>query len=81
MEAVVLLDRKGPRGVRRVSRAFALVRLLQCALYFADDPGGTRALLAAARRCVLRAPTLALGYDARTTGFAGVESMIRKALR
>lgn len=81
LEAVVLLDRKGPPGVRRVSRAVALVRLLQCALYFGDDPAGTRELLAAARRCVLRAPTLALGYDARTTGFAGVESMIRKALR
>jgi hypothetical protein len=81
LQAILLLDRKGPRGVRPVSKAFALVRLLQCALYFGDDPRGSRALLAAARRCVLRAPTFALGYDARTTGFAGVESMIRKALR
>jgi hypothetical protein len=67
--------------VRPVPKAAALVRLLQCALYFGDDPRGARALLAAARRCVLRAPTFALGYDARTTGFAAVESMIRKALR
>jgi hypothetical protein len=81
LEAVILLDRKGPRGVRPVPKAEALVRLLQCALYFGDDPRGGRALLAAARRCVLRAPTFALGYDARTTGFAAVESMIRKALR
>lgn len=81
LEAVILLDRKGPTGVRPVSKAFALVRLLQCALYFGDDPRGSRALLAAARRCVLRAPTLALGYDARTTGFRAVDSMIRKALR
>jgi len=81
LKAVILLDRKGPRGVRPVSKAFALVRLLQCALYFGDDPKGGRALLTAARRCVLRAPTFALGYDARTTTFAGVESLIRKALR
>lgn len=81
LEAVILLDRKGPRGMRPVSKAFALVRLLQCALYFGDDARGSRALLSAARRCVLRAPTFALGYDARTTTFAGVESLIRKALR
>jgi hypothetical protein len=35
---------------------------------------------AVARCCVLRAPAFALGYDARTTTFAGVESLIRKAL-
>lgn len=81
LQAVILLDRKGPRGVRAVSKAAALVRLLQCALYFGNDPGGSQAVLAAAKRCVLRAPTFALGYDARTTRFAGVESMIRKALR
>jgi len=81
LEAVILLDRKGPRGVRPVAKSFALTRLLQCALYFGDDAPGARAVLAAARRCVLRAPTFALGYDARTTGFAGVESMIREALR
>jgi len=80
LEAVILLDRKGPRGVRPVSKAFALVRLLQCALYFGDDVRGSRVLLAAARRCVLRARTFALGYDARKTPFAGVDSMIRKAL-
>lgn len=81
LAAVILLDRKGPKGVRPVGKAFALVRLLQCVLYFGDDPQGSRALLAAARRCVLRAPTFALGYDARTTGFSAVDSMIRKALR
>ncbi|HLY08705.1 MAG TPA: hypothetical protein VKW04_05270 [Planctomycetota bacterium] len=81
LEAVVLLDRKGPRGVRSIPKSFALVRLLQCALYFGDDPRGSRAILAAARRCVLRAATFALGYDARTTPFSAVETMIRKALR
>jgi hypothetical protein len=81
LEAIVLLDRKGPRGVRPVPKAFALARLLQCALYFADDSKGARALLAAARRCVRQVPTFALGYDARTTSFSGVESMIREALR
>ncbi|MBV8880900.1 MAG: hypothetical protein JO332_13095, partial [Planctomycetaceae bacterium] len=81
LEAVLLLDRKGPRGVRPVSKAVALVRLLQCALYFGDDPRGQRAVLAAAKECVLRAPTFALGYDARTTTFRGVETLIRKALR
>ncbi len=81
LRAVILLDRKGPRGVRPVAKPLALTRLLQCALYFGDDARGAQAVLAAARRCVLRAPTFALGYDARTTGFAGVESMIRKALR
>ncbi len=81
LEAVILLDRKGPRGVRPVGKAAALVRLLQCALYFGNDPRGGQAIMTAAKRCVLRAPTFALGYDARTTTFAGVESMIRKALR
>jgi hypothetical protein len=81
LEAILLLDRKGPRGVRPVSKALALVRLLQCALYFGDDARGGRALLAAARRCVLRAPTFALGYDARTTTFSQVDALIRKALR
>jgi hypothetical protein len=81
LEAVILLDRKGPRGVRTVSKAQALVRLLQCALYFGDDARGGKTILAAARRCVMRAQTLALGYDARKTTFSGVESMIKKALR
>jgi hypothetical protein len=81
LKAILLLDRKGPRGVRPVSKALALVRLLQCALYFGDDVRGGRALLAAARRCVLRAPTFALGYDARTTTFSQVDALIRKALR
>lgn len=81
LEAILLLDRRGPRGVNPVSKPAALIRLLQCALYFGDDPKGGRALLAAARRCVMRAETLALSYDARKTSFSGVESMIRKALR
>lgn len=81
LEAVLLLDRKGPRGLRPVSKASAMVRLLQCALYFGDDPRGGRVLLAAARRCVLRVPTFALGYDARTTSFGDIATMIRKALR
>lgn len=80
LEAVVLLDRRGPRGVRRVGKAAALTRLLQCVLYFGDDPRGSAGVLAAAHRCVMRAQTLALGYDARKTTFAGVESMIREAL-
>lgn len=81
LEAVLLLDRHGPRGVHPVSKASALVRLLQCALYFGNDAGGGRTILAAARRCVMRAETFALSYDARRTTFSGVESMIRKALR
>jgi hypothetical protein len=81
LEAVLLLDRHGPRGVRAVSKAAALIRLLQCALYFGDDPKGGKTILAAARRCVMRAETFALSYDARKTTFSGVESMIRKALR
>jgi hypothetical protein len=81
LEAVLLLDRHGPRGVREVPKALALTRLLQCALYFGDDVRGGRAVLAAARRCVMRAQTFALGYDARRTPFSGVESMIKKALQ
>ena len=81
LEAILLLDRRGPRGVHPVSKAAALVRLLQCALYFGDDPKGGKTILAAARRCVMRAETFALSYDARKTTFSGVESMIRKALR
>ena len=81
LEAILLLDRHGPRGVRAVSKASALVRLLQCALYFGDDPKGGKTILAAARTCVTRAQTFALGYDARKTTFSGVESMILKALR
>lgn len=81
LEAVVLLDRRGPRGVRPVPKASALTRLLQCVLYFGDDAAGGRRVLRAARKCVLRAGTYALGYDARTTGFAGVETLIREAIR
>jgi hypothetical protein len=81
LEAILLLDRHGPRGVREVPKAVALTRLLQCALYFGDDPKGGATILAAAKRCVTRAKTFALGYDARKTPFSGVESMIKKALR
>lgn len=81
LEAILLLDRRGPRGVHAVSKAAALIRLLQCALYFGDDPRGGRTILAAARKCVMRAETLSLSYDARKTPFSGVESMIRKALQ
>lgn len=81
LEAILLLDRRGPRGVHPVSKPAALIRLLQCALYFGDDARGGRTILAAARTCVMRAETFALSYDARKTAFSGVESMIRKALR
>jgi len=81
LEAILLLDRRGPRGVRPVSKPAALIRLLQCALYFGDDSKGGKALLSAARKCVMRAETFALSYDARKTTFTGVESMIREALR
>jgi hypothetical protein len=81
LEAILLLDRHGPRGVRPVSKAAALMRLLQCVLYFGDDPRSGKRLLAAARRCVMRAQTFALSYDARKTSFSGVESMIKKAIQ
>jgi len=81
LEAILLLDRRGPRGVHPVSKPAALIRLLQCALYFGDDAKGGKTILGAARRCVMRAETFALSYDARKTAFSGVESMIRKALR
>jgi hypothetical protein len=81
LEAIFLLDRHGPRGVRDVPKASALARILRCALYFGNDPGDGWSILAAARRCVLRARTFTLSYDARKTPFSGVESMIRKALQ
>jgi hypothetical protein len=81
LEAILLLDRKGPRGVHEVSKAVALIRLLQCALYFGDDAKGGRTILSAAKTCVMRAQTYSLSYDARKTTFSGVESMIRKALQ
>jgi hypothetical protein len=81
LEAIFLLDRHGPRGVREVSKATALARILQCALYFGYDSGGGGSILAWARRCVLGARTFAFSYDARHTTFSGVESMIRKALQ
>jgi hypothetical protein len=81
LEAIVLLDRLGPRGVRPVPKVTALVRLLQCALHFGEDPESAQAVLDSARRCVLGARTFALSYDARRTGFPDVERQIRKALR
>ena len=82
LEAILLLDRHSrPRGVRPVGKATALMHLLQCVLYFGDDPRSGKRLLAAARRCVMRAQTFALSYDARRTTFSGVESMIKQAIR
>ncbi len=81
LEAILLLDRRGPRGVTQVPKAAALARLLQCALYFGQHPGDARRILAAARSCVLQARTFTLSYDARKTAFPSVESMIREALR
>lgn len=81
LQAILLLDRHGPRGVHPVSKAAALIRVLQCALYFGDDARGGATILAAARKCVMRAQTFAVSYDARKTAFSGVESMIHKALR
>jgi hypothetical protein len=81
LQAIFLLDRRGPRGVAEVPKTAALVRLLRCALYFGNDPGDGRRILAAARRCVVGARTFALSYDARKTTFPGVESMIRRALQ
>ncbi|HVR84526.1 MAG TPA: hypothetical protein VMU54_09460 [Planctomycetota bacterium] len=81
LQAIFLLDRHGPRGVAEVPKTAALVRILRCALYFGNDAGDGGRILAAARRSVLGARTFALSYDARKTAFAGVEAMIRRALR
>jgi hypothetical protein len=80
LEALLLLDRRAPRGVRPVSKVEALARLLQCVLYFGDDLRSGRRLLAAARRCVMKAPTFVLSYDARRTTFAQLDTLIRETL-
>ena len=81
LEAVVLLDRRAPRGVVPVSKAAAMAMLLRCALCFAGDAPTGRRLLQAARRCVVSSPTLRLSYDARRTPFSAVERGIREALK
>jgi len=80
LEAIVLLERHGPRGVHPIPKVQALVRLLQCALHFSDDPASGRKILGLARRCVHQVPTFALGYDAKRTKYSGVEAHIREAL-
>lgn len=80
VKAIVLLDRRAPRGVRSVSKTAALVRLLQCALHFSDDPGSAQAILDIARRLVRQARTLTLSYDARVTAWADLESQLLEAL-
>ena len=80
LEGIFLLERHGPRGVHPIPKVHALVRLLQCALHFSDDPDSGRKILGLARRCVYQVRTFALGYDARRTSYADVESQIRKAL-
>jgi hypothetical protein len=81
LEAIFLLERHGPRGVRPIPKVHALMRLLQCALHFSDDLDSGRTLLKLAHRCVQKARTFALGYDAQRTTYAGVERQIREALR
>lgn len=80
LEAILLLDRTAPRGVRPAGKAEALARILQCALCFSDDAATAKRILAVARHGVERAPTFVLSYDARVTDFMGVERMIREAL-
>ena len=79
LEAVILLDRRAPRGVRPVPRSEALARILECALVFLDEPAAARSILAAARK-VVEAPTFVVSYDARRTPFAALETMIKEAL-
>ena len=81
LEALFLLDRRAPRGVRPVSRQEALVRLLECALCFEDDARSAARVLRAAQACVESAPAFALSYDARRTTFRSLESMLREARR
>jgi hypothetical protein len=79
LEAVFLLDRRAPRGVRPVPRSEALARILECALVFLDDPAAARGILAAARKAV-EAPTFVVSYDARRTSFAALEALLKEAL-
>lgn len=81
LEGVFFLDRRARRGARRLGRAEALVRLLGCVLYFADDAPVAMRLLARARRLVERVPSFTLSYDARRWGFREVESCVRGVLR
>jgi hypothetical protein len=80
LEAIVLLDRRAPRGIVPVGRAAALSMLLRCALCFTDDAEGAGRILRAARRCVEAAPAFRLSYDARRSRFRDVERLIRGAL-
>jgi hypothetical protein len=77
--AIFFLDRRAPRGVRPLPKARALVRLLECVLFFGDDARSAGKILARARRFVESVPTFVLSYDARTTRFSGVETIIRGA--
>ncbi len=79
LEAVFLLDRHAPKGVRPVPRSEALARILECALFFLDDAASARSILAAAREAVA-VPTFVVSYDARRTSFAALESMLKEAL-
>ncbi len=81
LEAIFFLDRRAPRGVRPVGKAEALGRLLGCVICFDDDGRAGRVILDAVRACVDKAPPFVLSYDARKTGFPGVEWMIKVALR
>jgi hypothetical protein len=80
VEALVLLDRRAPQGIRRRPAAAALGMLMRCALCFATDAASGRTLLSAAARLARKAPAFELSYDARTTPFREVERMIRGAL-
>ena len=81
LEAIFLLDRRAPRGVRPVSKLEALGRLLECALCFEDDARSASRVLRAARECVEAAPAFVLSYDARRTPFRRIETMLEEALR
>lgn len=80
LRAIFFLDRRAPRGVRPVGKARALARLLECVLFFGDDGRSAGKILSLASRVVETVPTFVLSYDARTTRFAGVQTMIRRAL-
>ncbi len=81
LDAIVLLDRRAPRGVRPVSKGEALGRLLECALCFEDEARPAARVLRAARECVDSAPAFVLSYDAGRTSFGRLESMLKEALR
>lgn len=81
LEGIFFLDRRAPRGALPLGKAEALVRLLGCVLYFADDACGAARLLARARRLVERVPSFTLSYDARRWGFREVESCVRGVLQ